>query len=162
MARFIADSIAVRSGGSQIRANRQLQDAFRKEFETNYAAPLTSTHINIINRKKTQFVGNKTLNTSLRFLTKALNNKTLYKSVCQPHLQSILYEITLPLLLISEKDVQTWTENQIEYVRLQVDRSNAWNVKRTNQELIKVICNIRQTRKVKISNYLTGYLNVIV
>ena len=66
------------------------------------------------------------------------------------------------MLLISEKDVQTWTENQIEYVRLQVDRSNAWNVKRTNQELIKVICNIRQTRKVKISNYLTGYLNVIV
>ena len=111
LARFIADSIAVRSGGSQIRANRQLQDAFRKEFETNYAAPLTSTHINIINRKKTQFVGNKTLNTSLRFLTKALNNKTLYKSVCQPHLQSILYEITLPLLLISEKDVQTWTDN---------------------------------------------------
>lgn len=82
MARFIADSIAVRSGGSQIRANRQLQDAFRKEFETNYAAPLTSTHINLINRKKTQFVGNKTLNTSLRFLTKALSNKTLYKSVC--------------------------------------------------------------------------------
>jgi t-SNARE complex subunit (syntaxin) len=79
-----------------------------------------------------------------------------------PHLQSILYEITLPLMLITDKEVQTWGDNQIEYVRLQVDNNNAWNVKRTNQDLIKAICNIRPTRKMKISNYLTGYLNVIV
>jgi len=47
-------------------------------------------------------------------------------------------------------------------VRLQVDRSNAHNVKRTNQELIKTICNIRQTRRVKISDYLTNYLQLLV
>jgi t-SNARE complex subunit (syntaxin) len=65
-------------------------------------------------------------------------------------------------MLITEKEVQIWNENKIEYVRLQVDNTNQWNVKRTNQDLIKAICNIRQTRKVKISNYLTEYLNVIV
>jgi hypothetical protein len=65
-------------------------------------------------------------------------------------------------MLITEKEVQIWNENKIEYVRLQVDNTNQWNVKRTNQDLIKAICNIRQTRKVKISNYLTDYLNVIV
>ena len=65
-------------------------------------------------------------------------------------------------MLITEKEVQIWNENKIEFVRLQVDNTNQWNVKRTNQDLIKAICNIRQTRKVKISNYLTDYLNVIV
>ena len=77
-------------------------------------------------------------------------------------LQSILYEITLPLMLITDREVQIWGENQIEYVRLQVDNSNSWNVKRTNQELIRTICQIRPTRYMKISNYLTGFLNVIV
>jgi t-SNARE complex subunit (syntaxin) len=65
-------------------------------------------------------------------------------------------------MLITDKEVQIWGDNQIEYVRLQVDNTNAWNVKRTNQDLIKAICNIRQTRKNKISTYLTSYLNVIV
>ena len=40
--------------------------------------------------------------------------------------------------------------------------SNAHNVKRTNQELIKTICNIRQTRKNKISEHLTNYLQLLV
>jgi t-SNARE complex subunit (syntaxin) len=65
-------------------------------------------------------------------------------------------------MLITDKEVQTWSENQVEYVRQQVDYTNNWNVKRTNQDLIKAICNIRPTRKVKISNYLTGFLNIIV
>jgi importin-7 len=47
-------------------------------------------------------------------------------------------------------------------VRLQVDNSNAWNVKRQNQDMIKTICSIRQTRKQKISPHLPQYLNIIV
>lgn len=35
-------------------------------------------------------------------------------------------------MLITDKEVQVWNENKIEYVRLQVDSSNEWNVKRTN------------------------------
>lgn len=46
-------------------------------------------------------------------------------------------------------------------MRLQVDNSNSWNVKRTNQQLIKAICNIRETRKQKISVYLSNYLQMI-
>jgi len=40
--------------------------------------------------------------------------------------------------------------------------SNSYNVKRTNQELIKTICNIRQTRKNKISDNLTNYMALLV
>ena len=68
----------------------------------------------------------------------------------------------MPLLLISQYEFTLWQENPVEYVRLQVDMSNAHNVKRTNQELIKTICNIRQTRKNKISENLSNYLQLLV
>jgi len=46
-------------------------------------------------------------------------------------------------MLVTQQEFELWTSDAVEYVRLQVDRSNAYNVKRTNQELIKTICNIR-------------------
>lgn len=74
----MADSF-VRSGNAKSRTGLKAQDHFHKEFDANYAKPLCQAHINIINRKKTQFVGNKTLNSSLRFLSKAISNKSLYQ-----------------------------------------------------------------------------------
>ena len=111
--------------------------------------------------RKTQFVGTKTLNASLRFVATALN-KAKMRRLCQEHVQTILFELTLPLLLITQYEFQIWGENATEYVRLQVDNSNAWNVKRTNQELIKTMCSIRQTRKNKISVNLQNYLQLLV
>jgi len=58
------------------------------------------------------------------------------RRLCAEHVQTILYELTLPLLLISQHEFELWSSDAVEYVRLQVDRSNAHNVKRTNQELI--------------------------
>ena len=65
------------------------------------------------------------------------------------------------MLLITQHEFELWSEDAVEYVRLQVDRSNNHNVKRTNQELIRTICNIRQTRKNKISEYLSSYLQLL-
>lgn len=113
-------------------------------------------------RQKTEFVGVKTLNASLMFVSIALGNKNLYNKICKQYIEKILFEVTLPLLLITDQEVQTWQENQVEYVRQQVDFTNGWNVKRTNQQLISKICKIRQTRSAKISVFLTSFLNVIV
>ena len=63
---------------------------------------------------------------------------------------------------MQSREYSLWEDEPIEYVRLQVDMSNEYNVKRTNQELIRTICNIRQTRRNKISEYLTGYLHFLV
>jgi hypothetical protein len=146
---------------SNIRANKRSVDAFHTEFDQHYSAPLCQSHLKILVDRKTQFVGTKTLNSSLRFVAIALS-KAKMRKLCNPHIQTILYELTLPLLLITELEFNLWNENSIEYVRLQVDNSNEWNVKRTNQEMIKAICNIRQTRKNKISDYLTNYLSLLV
>ena len=84
------------------------------------------------------------------------------RKLCQEHLQTILFELTLPLLLISENEFQLWSENPVEYVRLQVDNSNSFNVKKVDEDMIQSICNIRQTRKNKISDNLTNCLQMLV
>lgn len=71
------------------------------------------------------------MNSALRFVSVAIKTGKMRK-LCAPHIQTILFELTLPLMLISEYEYEIWTENSIEYVRLQVDNSNSWNVKRTN------------------------------
>ena len=59
-------------------------------------------------------------------------NKVKMRKLCAEHIHTILFDLTLPLLLIGEYEYTLWNENPIEYVRLQVDVTNAWNVKRTN------------------------------
>ena len=157
----MVDSIASRSGNTRVKTNKRSLDSFFLEFDRDYATPLCNSHLKVLLSKKTQFVGTKTLNSSLRFVATALG-KAKMRKLCQQHVQTILFELTLPLLLITEFEFQVWGENPVEYVRLQVDNSNAWNVKRTNQELIRTICNIRQTRKNKISENLTNYLQLLV
>ena len=48
---------------------------------------------------------------------------------------------------MTEHEHQLWNDNPIEFVRLQVDNSNSFNVKRANQDLIKQLTNIRSSGK---------------
>ena len=153
----MVDSSPFRSGNRKQSANKKSLDDFLIEFDKLYAGPLTEANLQILLRKKEQFVGTKTLNSALRFVASAIKHAKMRK-LCTPHIQTILFELTLPLMLISEQEFSLYSENAIEYVRMQVDFSNPWNVKRTNQDLIKAICNIKKTRKNKISENLTGYL----
>ena len=136
-------------------------DDFLLEFDKNHSGALCEANLNILLRKKTQFVGTKTLNSALRFVASAIKHAKMRK-LCVQHIETILFELTLPLMLISQQEFNLWGENPIEYVRMQVDYSNPWNVKRTNQDLIKGICNIKKSRKIKISDYLTAYLSMVV
>ena len=157
---IIDDSATTRAGKRTVDQNKQTHSNFYKEFDQQFAAPLCNSHLQVLLSKKTQFVGTKTLNSSLRFVSMALN-KIKMRKLCQQHIHTILFELTLPLLMLGEYEYTLWNENSIEYVRLQVDVSNSWNVKRTNQELIKTICSIRQTRKNKISENLANYLTFL-
>jgi hypothetical protein len=87
-------------------------------------------------------VGTKALNSALRFVDIAVKKKYT-RQQCQEHIRTILMELTLPLMMISAHEFSLWTENPIEYVRLQVDASNAYNVKRVNHDLLKNLCNIK-------------------
>lgn len=140
---FVTYSFANRSAkANQIQSEAVLQ-AFHREFESQYAMPLTQAHTNLLLKRRTEFVGTKTLNSSLRFFAIAIRKPKIYKPVCQPVLMQILFELSLPLLLTTPREVEVWTEDPIEYVRMQVDRTDHKNVKHATRDLVQAICLIR-------------------
>ena len=64
-------------------------------------------------------------------------------------------------MLINEAEYQLWSDNPIEYVRMQVDQQNHFNPKQIVKTLVKSICGIKQTRSQKVSSYLQNYLQVL-
>jgi hypothetical protein len=105
-------------------------------------------------------VGTKTLCAALKTVQIGLKFKPT-RMMIQDHINVILYEISLPLMLLSQGEYELWTENPIEYVRMQVDQSNPNNAKHIVKVLVKVICGIKPTR-TRISPHLEAYLQVLV
>jgi hypothetical protein len=149
-----------RYGNVHTNSGSKQMEAFYYEFDANYAAPLLESHLKLVLSKRNCFVGTKTLCSSLKFVQIALKHKKT-RVLIKDHIQTILYEITLPMMLLSQHDYELWSENPIEYVRMQVDQSNSFNPKHTVLQLIKTICNIKATRKQKVSVYLQGYLQIL-
>lgn len=106
LTRYQLLSVDVRSG-LKVKTGRSNQDRFFTEFDTNYAAKLCNSHLNILLSKKEQFVGTKSLNSALRFVSMAIKTNKMRK-MCQPHIQTILYDLTLPLLLVSQYEMYIW------------------------------------------------------
>ena len=81
----MVDSFDNRSGNTRIHTNKRSLDNFFREFDQHYAAQLCTSHLKILLARKSQFVGTKTLNSSLRFVATALG-KAKMRRLCQEHI----------------------------------------------------------------------------
>ena len=97
----MVDSVACRSGNVRVDPNRRSLGDFFREFDQQYAGALCQSHLKVLLARKSQFVGMKTLNCALRFVATSLN-KAKMRKLCAEHIQTILFELTLPILLISQ------------------------------------------------------------
>lgn len=131
--------------------------AFSEYFEQNHVAPVLQSHLAIILAKRTNFVGTKTLCGALKTVQIGLKFRPT-RQLIQDHINAIMYEISLPLMLITQADVDLWQENPIEYVRTQVDQSNPFNVRSIVKLLVQQVCMIKQSKKEKVSQHLQAYL----
>lgn len=73
-----------------------------------------------------------------------------------------MYEISLPLMLLTQSEFEQFSEDPIEYVRMQVDQSNQFNTKNIVKLLVESICGIRKNSREKVSDYLQNYLQFLV
>ena len=118
---------------------------------------ILQSHLTIIFAKRTQFVGTKTLCAALKTVQIGMKfQKT--RQWMHEHINLIMYEISLPMMLLSESDFELFNENSIEYVRMQVDQSNPFNAKQLVKLLVRSICGVKQSRKMKVSEHLQHYL----
>jgi hypothetical protein len=70
--------------------------------------------------RKTNFVGSKCLNFNIKFIGAATKiPQTMIK--LQPFLENILYETAIPIMMASQRDVNLFHEDPIEYIRKQED-----------------------------------------
>jgi hypothetical protein len=65
----------------------------------------------------------------------------------KPEIDTILHKIALPLFVCSEKDKNTFEEDSLEFIRLQVDQSGEMNVKTQLSKLVDKICTFKPGRK---------------
>ena len=67
-------------------------------------------------KRKTHFVGSKALNFVIKLVTSAVKiPSTMAKML--PFMENILYETVIPLMIISNRDIQLFEDDPIEYVR---------------------------------------------
>ena len=135
-------------------------NVFIEYFEKNHVAQILQLHLGIILHKRQAFVGTKTLCGALKTVQIGLKYNVTRKMIEQ-HINVILFEISLPLMLISQNEFDLWQENPIEYVRMQMDETNPFNSKILVRTLVKQITGIRKSRKVKVGENLQNYLNIL-
>ena len=122
------------------------QKHFIDEFNNEHLRRLTQSHLNIILLKQSQFVGTKALCISLKFLAQAFNYQ-VPREMIKPQIDTILHQISLPLFVCTQKDKNSFHEDPIEYIRLQVDNSGEMNIKKQLSHLVDKICAIKPGKK---------------
>ena len=70
----------------------------------NYGNSLLESHLQSVFKKKTNFVGSRTLNFNLKFIKCGFQVPEL-KEKLLPFVDTILYEIVIPLLIMTNKDI---------------------------------------------------------
>jgi len=112
--------------------------------------------------RETQFVGTKALALSIKFLTQSMNLKDT-RLMIKPHIEKIVFSFSLPLFVTSQKDMMTFQQDQVEYVRLQVDTYNDMNVKKQLSRFVEKLCALKFGKRGENqqSMHLTNYLNTI-
>ena len=94
----------------------------------------------IMFKRKTHFVGSKTLNFVIKLVSSATKIK-LTMDKMTPFIDNILYETAIPLMLISDRDQQLFYDDPIEYIRKQTDlMETIYLPKVTTVDLVQLIC----------------------
>jgi hypothetical protein len=119
---------------------------------------MLQSFLQIFYKNKSTFVGTKLINNTLKFLGCVTKNSTVMKELA-PHVEIILYEHIIPVLYLSERDVQLWTDDPQEYIRKLYDFSESYYTpKNSGLDLLIYLCTMRTNKKDKEPTYLKGFL----
>lgn len=135
---------------------------FSQRFKETFAIPLLESHLQTLIKKKTNFVGSKAINFAIKYVQQSIKlpvtNKVLY-----PYIESILFEIIIPVMFIINKDVELFREDPIEYIRKQNDFTESlFSPKQTVIDLLVSLCAYKSTKKQRRPDFLHKFLGFAV
>lgn len=83
-------------------------EVFSQAFYEKYAVLLLESHLSILLKRKTNFVGSKTLNFALKYVSQS-TKLPLTMEKLKPFVDRILYDtLVSPIMLTSHKDIITY------------------------------------------------------
>lgn len=111
-------------------------------------------------KKKTNFVGSKTLNFVIKLVTTASKVKLTMDKML-PFIDNILYETVIPLMLTSNRDQELFEQDPIEYIRKQQDiMETIYMPKNTAIDLLQLLCQYKSKKGKKVKpDYLMPFLS---
>lgn len=135
---------------------------FSKKFYQTYAVPLLESHLALVFRRKTHFVGSKALNFAIKYVS-ACTKLELTMDKLKPFVENLIYEVVIPIMKVTHKDVVLFRDDPIEYVRKQMDFTETlFAPKNTVVDLLQYLCSYKATKKAKKSEYLHQFLQFCV
>jgi hypothetical protein len=139
-------------------AEEKLEE-FSKTFRDKYAVPLLESHLTMLLRRKTNYIGSKCLNYAIKYVGQA-TKMPLTMTKLKPFVERLLYEVIItPIMLITHKDVSLFKEDPIEYIRKQNDFTETLFAPKNNSvDLLMYLCKYKSTKKAKQPDYLRGFL----
>ena len=139
-------------------AEEKLEE-FSKTFRDKYAVPLLESHLTLLLRRKTNFIGSKCLNYSIKYVGQATKMPATMTNL-KPFVERLLYEVIIaPIMLITHKDVSLFKEDPIEYIRKQNDFTETLFAPKNNSvDLLMYFCKYKSTKKTKQPDYMKGFL----
>ncbi len=112
------------------------------------APKLLESHLGLLFKRKTNFVGSRALDYSIKFVENACRIPCLMTSpqlLLQPYIDNILFETAVPVIIVSSGDAFQFREEPVEFLRREQDSAN--NIKLSMIELIVMICNYKHDKK---------------
>jgi len=133
--------------GNPKYADDKLAD-FSQGFREKYALPLLESHLTLVLRRKTNFVGNKALNYAIKYVGQATKMAATMNKL-KPFVEKLLYEVVVsPIMLLTHKDISLFKEDPIEYVRKQNDFTETlFAPKNTAVDLLLYLAKYKSTKK---------------
>jgi len=93
-------------GKPQNVEDKALIKSFSKNFAEKHSINLLDSHLQILLSKKSCFVGSKALSFAIKFTSNSTKNPVTMEKL-KPFVETILYEVVIPTLFITERDITT-------------------------------------------------------
>lgn len=108
--------IFVKYGDPVIVENKTHIKSFANNFSLKYTFPLFESHLQLLFKRKNCFVGSKALNFAIKFISKCSQmDHTMNK--LKPYVENILYDTVIPIMFVTQRDLETFETDPIEYIR---------------------------------------------
>jgi len=135
---------------------------FSKYFLTTCGIPLLESHLQLVFKRKTCFVGSKALNFAIKFVSACTKLPEAMVKL-KPFVENLLYETIIPIMLITHRDATLYRDDPIEYIRKQNDFTETiFTAKNSCLDLLSYLCQYKTIKKNKRPDYLHGFLKFCV